>query len=116
VEGTDIMSDTTGRQTTWAPIETHPTDRYILLCDKICPNWDGNMEVGRWWGNKPGEKRTGWPPDDTGCFWSTGGPNGGTEISYHRRDDHEGINDPYAAQCGHINSFTHWMDLPENPA
>lgn len=69
----------------WQPISTAPWDRYVLLCDRSEPRWNGNMEVGKWFGeNEP-----------TACFWSSGGPNGGLEYGY--------------------NQFTHWMDLPEDP-
>lgn len=49
----------------WRPIETAPDDRYVLLFDPSTPDWDGNMEVGRRYGD---------------CWWSAGGPNGGLEL------------------------------------
>lgn len=77
----------------WQPIETVPRDRYVLLFSPHAPDWDGNMEVGRWFGD-----------EENGCFWSPGGPNGGTELS--------GEN----ATIGHYgNDFTHWMPLPKPP-
>lgn len=52
----------------WQPIETVPSDRFVLLfCDDE-PRWAGNMEVGKWYG------------EDAGGFWSCGGPNGGGEL------------------------------------
>lgn len=54
--------------TNWQPIETAPRDRYILLLFPEQPDWAGNMEVGKWFGEKDG------------CFWSVGGPNGGLEL------------------------------------
>lgn len=74
----------------WQPIETVPHDRYVLLYAPDCPDWDGNMEVGRWFGD-----------EDGGRFWSCGGPNGGLPL------------DEY---CGHHGeTYTHWMDLPQSP-
>ena len=64
----------------WQPIETAPRDRYILLLDRSRPAWDGNMEVGKWFGGA-----------GDGCWWSSGGPNGGLELEY---------------------DFTHWQPLP----
>ena len=49
------------------------------------------MEVGRWWGGA----------GDGACFWSCGGPNGGSEIGQ--------------GMSGHYEDFTHWMDLPDDP-
>jgi hypothetical protein len=54
----------------WQPIETAPRDRYILLCDNLVPRWDGNMEVGKWFGDD----------EKYACFWSAGGLNGGLEL------------------------------------
>ncbi len=68
----------------WHPIETAPRDRYILLLESDEPIWAGNMEVGCWYGG------------DDGCFWSSGGPNGGLEL------DFDGT-----------RKFTHWMELPQ---
>ncbi len=67
----------------WQPIETAPSDRYILLLDRSRPAWDGNMEVGKWFGDA-----------SNGCWWSSGGPNGGLELEF---------------------DFTHWMPLPPPP-
>ena len=76
----------------WKPIETAPKDGYILLFSPNAPSWDGNMEVGRWFGN-----------ENRGEWWSCGGPNGGLEIS--------GTSAP-----GHYDGkFTHWMPLPAPP-
>lgn len=78
----------------WQPIETIPHDRYVLLCDaKDAVRWDGNMEVGKWFGDA-----------EDGCFWSCGGPNGGLELD-----------GPHGWGGGHYTRFTHWMDLPEDP-
>jgi hypothetical protein len=74
----------------WQPISTVPKDRYVLLYDPTTPRWDGNMDVGRWFGD-----------DQDGCFWSCGGPNGGLELS------DVGTSIP--------NRYTHWMDLPPDP-
>ena len=76
----------------WQPIETVPRDRYVLLYSRDAVRWDGNMEVGKWVGD-----------DESGCFWSCGGPNGGLELGE-------------ATGMGHYGPFTHWMDLPEDPA
>ena len=54
----------------WRDIETAPKDAYILLFNPEAPDWDGNMDVGRWYGS------------DDGGFWSCGGPNGGLELDY----------------------------------
>lgn len=54
----------------WQPINTVPRDRYVLLFTPEAPDWDGNMEVGRWFGDD----------EAWACFWSPGGPNGGLEI------------------------------------
>jgi hypothetical protein len=54
----------------WQPIETAPRDHYILLCDNLVPRWDGNMEVGKWFGDD----------EKYACFWSAGGLNGGLEL------------------------------------
>lgn len=70
----------------WQPIKTAPKDRYILLFDAETPRWDGNMEVGKWFGG------------GDGCFWSCGGPNGGLEL--------DGFGE---------TRFTHWMELPTDP-
>ncbi len=72
----------------WRPIKTVPKDRYVLLYTPDRPEWDGNMDVGKWFGD-----------DNSGCFWSCGGPNGGLELSgpYHRA------------------KFTNWQELPEPP-
>ena len=75
----------------WKPIATVPLDRYVLLYSPDCPAWDGNMEVGRWYGD-----------EKDGCFWSCGGPNGGLELNG-------------SASSGHYDRFTHWMDLPDCP-
>lgn len=53
----------------WQPIETVPDDRYVLLFCPDTPSWNGNMDVGKWFGDK-----------ENGCFWSCGGPNGGLEL------------------------------------
>jgi hypothetical protein len=90
-----------GRQTTWAPIETHAEGRYILLCDKNYNRSDGNMEVGIWFEGDDGENA---------CFWSCGGSNGGTEITCGDRDGGR-----YTTVYGHHYAFTHWMDLPDDP-
>ncbi len=79
--------------TKWQSIETVPRDRYVLLCDKNAAAWDGNMEVGKWFGGD----------EPRACFWSCGGPNGGLELN---GDSHP----------GHYDRFTHWMDLPEQPS
>jgi hypothetical protein len=71
----------------WHPIASVPKDRYVLLFDPESPRWDGNMEVGRWFGE-----------EDDGCFWSSGGPNGGLEIG--------GGNEP--------RQFSHWAELPQD--
>jgi hypothetical protein len=76
----------------WQPIDTAPHDRYVLLFAPDAPRWDGNMEVGRWFGY-----------DQSGCFWSCGGPNGGLQLNDHGPGHHG-------------NRFTHWMDLPEDPS
>lgn len=68
----------------WQPIETVPKDRYVLLFNQDTPAWDGNMEVAKWFGKE----------GDDGCFWSSGGPNGGLEV-------------------GGVSEFSHWMPLPE---
>ncbi len=88
----NASNQTTDRVTTWQPIETHPCDRYILLCDRNAVDWDGMMEVGRWYDDEQGN----------GNFWSCGGPNGGLEL--------DGDSHP-----GHYDRFTDWMDLPEPP-
>lgn len=75
----------------WKPIETVPKDRYVLLFSPDCPSWDGNMEVGRWFGD-----------GESGCFWSCGGPNGGLELN---GDGHP----------ENYDRFTHWMPLPTPP-
>lgn len=75
----------------WQPIETVPKDRYVLLFADDCPAWDGNMEVGRWYGD-----------EHDGEFWSCGGPNGGLELGT-------------PTSPGHYGRFTHWMDLPAEP-
>lgn len=77
----------------WQPIETVPRDRYVLLCDKTAVRWDGNMEVGKWFGDD----------EPWACFWSCGGPNGGLEING-------------SSHGGHYDKFTHWMDLPPDPS
>lgn len=71
--------------TQWRPIATVPKDRYVLLFDADAPDWDGNMEVAKWFGD-----------DIEGCFWSCGGPNGGLEVGGHRK-------------------FSHWAELPKPP-
>ncbi len=76
----------------WQRIDTVPHDRYVLLFSRDAVRWDGNMEVGKWYGDEKG-----------GCFWSPGGPNGGLEISGELRP-------------GHYGEFTHWMELPEDPS
>lgn len=76
----------------WQPINSVPWDRYVLLCDKGAVRWDGNMEVGKWFGED----------EPSACFWSPGGPNGGLEIGGH-------------VSMGHYDDFTHWMDLPDDP-
>lgn len=54
----------------WFPIDyAKSQNRYFLLFDPDTPRWDGNMEVGKWWTDAVG-----------GCFWSSGGPNGGGEL------------------------------------
>lgn len=55
----------------WQPIETAPRDGYILLLDRSRPAWDGNMEVGKWFGD-----------EGDGGWWSSGGPNGGLELEF----------------------------------
>jgi hypothetical protein len=70
----------------WQPIETAPKDRYILICEANEPAWAGNMFVAKWFGD-----------DETACFWTSGGPNGGIDLEPR------------------IYSFTHWMPLPEPP-
>ena len=74
----------------WRLIETVPHDRYVLLFSPHAPRWDGNMEVAKWYG------------DNEGCFWSCGGPNGGLELNDEAPGHHQ-------------NTFTHWMELPEEP-
>lgn len=54
----------------WQPIETAPSDRYILLLDRSRPAWDGNMEVGKWFGDA-----------SDGCWWSSGGQMAGSNLS-----------------------------------
>ena len=55
----------------WKPIETAPKDRYVLLLDPSIPEWAGNMDVGKWYGD-----------EHDGCWWSCGGPNGGLELEF----------------------------------
>jgi hypothetical protein len=78
----------------WQPIETVPKDRYVLLFSRDAVRWDGNMEVGCWFGE-----------GEFGGFWSCGGPNGGLEL-----------NGCEQGGPGHYGPFTHWMDLPPDPA
>lgn len=80
------------RALSWQPIETAPRDRYVLLFSPEAPAWDGNMEVGRWYGY-----------DEGGGWWSCGGPNGGLELSGPGAPGHYG------------GRFTHWRELPEPP-
>lgn len=54
----------------WQPIATVPRDRYVLLFNPNSPDWDGNMDVGRWFGDD----------EPLAGFWSCGGPNGGLEL------------------------------------
>jgi hypothetical protein len=68
----------------WSPISTVPKDRYVLLLRDDTPAWDGNMDVGRWFDDERG-----------GCFWSSGGPNGGLELNMQG-----------------WGKYTHWMELP----
>lgn len=74
----------------WKPIETVPRDRYVLLFDPDTPAWDGNMEVGKWFGDD----------EPHACFWSCGGPNGGLEIGGGTES----------------RQFSHWAELPVSPS
>lgn len=69
----------------WHPISTVPRDCYVLLFTEDAPRWDGNMEVGRWFGDD----------NPSACFWSRGGPNGGLEL-------------------GDMTDFTYWTHLPSD--
>lgn len=71
----------------WQPIATAPRDRYILLFSPETPRWDGNMDVGKWFGDD----------EEWACVWSCGGPNGGLELT------NKGWGD-----------YTHWMELPDD--
>jgi hypothetical protein len=72
------------RMSEWKPINSVPRDRYVLLFCPDDPDWAGNMDVGKWFGDD----------EPTGCFWSSGGPNGGLELE---------------------RNWTHWMELPQPP-
>jgi len=85
----------------WKTITTHPRDRYILLFSPDRPRWDGNMDVGKWFGDET------W-----GCFWSSGGPNGGLEIGIPKGLDTSGhiFNNGWGGE----QEFTHWAELPDD--
>lgn len=67
----------------WRGIESAPRDGTFVLLYNGEPEWAGAFECGGWFG-----------PDDDGDWWSSGGPNGGLELS---------------------DRFTHWRPLPSPP-